>query len=104
MSALEAVVNDWLNACLDASDVVSHGIHACLCGVDLDNVLKLCLAALQLLFPKLALWFAIFNQLFFWVLPLLQHLLDIACRFLRVKLNLHEYLPGVAMCGDSLFS
>lgn len=87
VSALELVVNDWLNACLNAGDVVSHGIHACLCGVDLDNVLELSLAALQLIFPILALWLAIFNQLVFWVLTLLQHLLDIACRFFRVRLD-----------------
>ena len=71
-------MNDWLHACLNACDVVSHGVHACLGGVDLDDALKFGLAALKLLFPEFALGLAIFNQLFFGVLSLLKHLLHVA--------------------------
>ena len=78
VSALELVVNDWLHACLNASDVVSHGVHACLSGVNLDDALKLGLAALKLALPELALGLAIFNYLIFGVLALLEHLLHVA--------------------------
>ena len=78
MSALKTVVNDWLHACLNAGNVVPHGIHAGLSWVDLDDVFKLSFASLQLLFPHFALGLAIFNHLVFWVLALLKHLLDIA--------------------------
>ena len=44
--ALELVVNYWLRASLNACDIVSHGIHASLGGVDLNDALKLGLAAL----------------------------------------------------------
>jgi hypothetical protein len=78
VSALQLVVNDWLHACLNAGDVVSHGVHASLGRVDLDDVFQLCLAALQLILPEFALGLAIFNHLVFWVLSLLEHLLHIA--------------------------
>lgn len=78
MSALKLVVNDWLHTCLNACDVVSHGIHASLSGVDLDDALELGLAALELVLPEFALGFAIFNQLLFGVLSLLEHRLHIA--------------------------
>ena len=71
-------MNNGLHAGLNASDVVSHGVHAGLSWVNLDDVFKLCFAALQLILPELALGFAIFNHLVFWVLSLLEHLLDIA--------------------------
>ena len=71
-------MNNGLCAGLNAGNVVSHGVHAGLSWVDLDDVLKLGLAALQLIFPELALGFAIFNHLFFWVLALLQHLFHVA--------------------------
>lgn len=71
-------MDDWLHACLNASDVVSHGVHASLCGVDLDDALELGLAALELALPELALGLAIFNQLLFGVLSLLEHLLHVA--------------------------
>ena len=71
MSALELVVNDWLCACLNASDIVSHGVHASLSGVDLDDTFKLGLTSLKLSFPELALGFAIFNYLRFGVLSFL---------------------------------
>ena len=72
------IVNNGLNTGLNACDVVSHGVHASLSRVDLDNVFKLGLASLQLIFPELALGLAIFNHLVFWVLALLQHLLHVA--------------------------
>lgn len=78
MGALKLIVNDGLHAGLNAGNVVPHGVHAGLSWVDLDDVFKLGLAALQLIFPELALGFAIFNHLVFWVLALLQHLLNIA--------------------------
>ncbi len=78
VSALKLVVNHWLHACLNACDVVSHGIHASLCGVDLDDALKLGLASLKLILPEFALGLAIFNHLFFGVLSLLEHLFNIA--------------------------
>jgi hypothetical protein len=78
VSALELVVNDWLYACLNASDVVSHGVHASLSGVNLDDALKLGFTALKLALPELALGFAIFNYLIFGVLSLLEHLLHVA--------------------------
>ena len=78
VSALQLIVNDWLHACLNAGDVVSHGVHASLGRVDLDDVFQLGLAALQLVLPELALWLAIFNHLVFWVLSFLEHLLHIA--------------------------
>lgn len=74
-------MNDWLHACLNAGDVVSHGVHACLSGVDLDDVYELSLAALELVFPVLALGFAIFNQQVFRVLSFLQHGLHVAYSF-----------------------
>ena len=46
VSALELVVNNWLDACLDACDIVSHGVHASLGRVDLDDRLELGLAAI----------------------------------------------------------
>ena len=78
MSALELVVNEWLHACLNASDVVSHGIHASLSWVDLDDCFKSGLAADELFLPEFALGLAIFHQHVFWVLALLQHLLHVA--------------------------
>ena len=71
-------MDNWLNACLNASDVVSHWVHASLSGVDLDDALELGLAALELALPELALGFAIFNYLIFGVLSLLEHLLHVA--------------------------
>ena len=71
-------MNNGLNTGLNACDVVSHGVHASLSRVDLDDVFKLGLATLQLIFPELALGLAIFNHLVFWVLALLQHLLHVA--------------------------
>ena len=35
--SLESVVDDWLGTGLDARHVVSHGVHAGLGGVDLDE-------------------------------------------------------------------
>ena len=78
VSALEAVVDDGLNAGLDAGHVISHGVHASLGRVDLDDVLKLSLASLELVLPELALRLAVFDQLVFWVLSFLEHLLHIA--------------------------
>ena len=78
VSALKTVVNDRLYAGLNAGNVVPHWVHASLSWVDLDDVFKLCLAALQLFLPEFALRLAIFNHLVFWVLALLKHLLDIA--------------------------
>jgi hypothetical protein len=78
VSALKAVVDDWLHASLNAGHVVSHWVHASLSRVDLDDVDKLVLAALELILPVLALGLAIFNQHVFWVLALLEHLLHIA--------------------------
>ena len=71
-------MNNGLNTGLNACDVVSHGVHASLSRVDLDDVFKLGLASLQLIFPELALGLAIFNHLVFWVLSLLEHLLNVA--------------------------
>ena len=71
-------MNDGLHAGLNAGNVVSHGIHAGLSWVDLDDVFKLGFATLQLFLPELALGLAIFNHLVFWILALLQHLLHIA--------------------------
>lgn len=45
-------MNDGLHASLNAGHVVSHGVHARLGGVDLDDVLKLGLAALELALPE----------------------------------------------------
>ena len=78
VSALKRIVNDGLHACLNTGDVVSHGVHAGLSWVDLDDVFKLGFATLQLILPEFALRLAIFNHLVFWVLALLQHLLHIA--------------------------
>ena len=111
VSALELVVNDWLHASLNACDVVSHGVHAGLGGVNLDDVLKLSLAAVQLILPESALGSAIFNHLFFRIFSLLQHLLNIAYSKIDWVSPLipHFYiykvrLPGVAICGESLGS
>ena len=41
MSTLELVMDGGLGACFDAGDVVSHWVHACLGGVDLNNIYKL---------------------------------------------------------------
>lgn len=78
VGTLEHVVDDGLHAGLNAGHVVSHGVHASLGGVDLDDLLKSGLAALELALPVSALGLAIFNQQFFWVLTFLQHLLHIA--------------------------
>lgn len=95
VSALKAVVDNRLHAGLDAGHVVSHGVHASLGGVDLDNVLKLSLASLELLLPELALGLAILDQLILGVLSLLEHLLHIAYSEGMVRGSL--CLPGVAM-------
>ena len=71
-------MNHGLRAGLNASHVVTHGVHAGLGGVDLDDVLELSLAARKLIFPELALGLAIFDDLLLGVFTLLQHLLDIA--------------------------
>ncbi len=112
-------MDDGLHASLNAGDVVSHGVHACLGGVDLDDVLKLGLAALEFVFPVFALGLAIFNQHVFWVLTFLEHLLHIAYtkssarRSARVFKSVSasgacehsaKNLPGVAMWGESLGS
>ena len=78
VSALELVVNDGLHACFNTGNVVSHGVHAGLCRIDLDDVLKSSLAALELILPVLALRLAVLNQHVFWILSFLQHLLHIA--------------------------
>ncbi len=78
VGALEVVVDEWLHTSLDTGDVVTHGIHASLSRVDLDDVLQLGFAALELLLPEFALRLAIFNQQVFWVLTFLEHLLHIA--------------------------
>lgn len=87
MSALEVVVDEGLHASLNTGNVVSHGVHASLGGVDLDDVLQLSLAALELLLPELALGLAILNQQVFWVLTFLQHLLHIAYRGLALSIK-----------------
>jgi len=81
VGALKLVVNDGLHAGLNACNVVSHGVHAGLSWVDLDDVLKLGLASLELVLPELALRLAIFNHLLFWVLSLLEHLFNIAYNY-----------------------
>ena len=78
VDASKVLEDNWLNTSFGAGDVVTHGVETGLGWVDLDDVLKLGLAALQLIFPELALGFAIFNHLFFWVLALLQHLFHVA--------------------------
>ena len=75
-STFEAVVNDWLGACLDASDVIALGAEARLGGVDLDDHLKLGLEANQLLIPEGAHRLALLNDHFFGVLGILEHLLS----------------------------
>ena len=70
-------MNDWLNACLDACNVISHGVHASLSRVDLDDVFKLSLASLEFFLPVFALRLAIFIQLILWVLAFLEHLLHV---------------------------
>ena len=73
LGTLELVMDDWLGAGLNASNVVSHWVKAGLGGVDLDNLLQLGLASLQLFFPVNALWFAFLKDEWFWVLSLLKH-------------------------------
>ena len=66
-----------LHACLNAGHVVPHWVEAGLGGVNLDDLLKLCFASLQLLFPVLALGLAVFYQLGLGVLSFLQHCLNV---------------------------
>lgn len=78
MSALEAVVDNGLHAGLNAGNVISHGVHASLRRVNLDDLLELGLASLELVLPEFALRLAVLDHQVFWVLSLLEHLLHIA--------------------------
>ena len=73
LGTLELVMDNWLGAGLNASNVISHWVEASLGGVDLDNLLQLGLASLQLLFPVNALWLAFFKNEWLRVLSLLEH-------------------------------
>jgi hypothetical protein len=101
VSALEAVVDDGLHAGLNTGHVVSHGVHASLGGVDLDDVLKLSLASLELVLPEFALRLAVFDQLVFWVLSLLEHLLHIA---LMTELSLIRWSYQGWQCGGLILA
>ena len=60
-------MDHWLSACLDTGHVVSHWIEAGLGWVDLDDLFQLGLASLELLFPVLAVWLALFQQKWLWI-------------------------------------
>ena len=70
-------MDKWLGASLNTSDPVTHGIEACLCGVDLDNDLKLRFATSKLVLPVSTLWLALFHDSFFGILTVFEHLVDV---------------------------
>ena len=74
--SLESVVDDWLGTGLDARHVVSHGVHAGLGGVDLDDALELGLATRQLVLPEDALRFALLDDEGLGVLSVRDPLVD----------------------------
>ena len=74
--ASKRVVNDWLSASFNAGDIISHGVHAWLGGVDLNDVDELLFASSQLIFPESALRFALFHDERLGVLSILDHLVD----------------------------
>ena len=57
-SADEFVVDDGLNTCFSASDVVAHGVEASLGGVHFDDAFESSLAASEFVLIELALRFA----------------------------------------------
>lgn len=67
-----------LGAGLDAGHPVAHAVETGLGGVDLDEVLELGLAALQLVLPQLAFRLAIGHHLLLRVLALTQHFQHVA--------------------------
>ena len=76
LSSLELVVDDGLGTRLNAVNVVSHGIHATLCGIDFDNVDKLGLTTLELFLPVGAVWFALIDHERFRIFTISKHLVD----------------------------
>ncbi len=85
-----------LHACLHAGRPVAHAVQTSLRRVDLDQVLEFRFATVQLLLPSPTLRLAILHQLLLGVLPLLQHLQNVAC--------LIAHLLGRLMCGSSVLS
>ncbi len=61
LGSLELIVDHWLGACFDTGDIVSHWIKAGFGWVDLNDLFQLGLASLELLFPVLAVWLALFK-------------------------------------------
>lgn len=55
-------MNNGLDTGLNASDVVSHGVHAGLGGVDLDDIHELLFAAGQFVLPEDAVRFAFLHN------------------------------------------
>ena len=53
-------MDNWLSAGFDTGDVISHWVQAGLSWVNLDDLLQLGLASLELILPLLALRFAFF--------------------------------------------
>jgi len=76
LGALKCVVDDWLGASLDASHVVSHGVHARLGWVDLNDLNESSLTAGELVLPEDAGRFALLNDEGLGVLSVRDHLFD----------------------------
>ena len=78
--ALQLLMDDRLGAGLSAGDVVAHGVQTRLGRVDTNDVLQLRLASRQLVLPVLARGLAFFEEKWFRVLALLEHLTDVSRR------------------------
>ena len=57
--AFELVVDDWLGAGLDASDIIAHGVHASLGWVHSDDLLEGLLTTVELVFEVLTVGLAL---------------------------------------------
>ena len=73
----ERVVDEWLSAGLDASNPISEGVNASLCGVNLDNGLKGSLATLKFGIPVSARVLAFLNEKGLGVFSSSDHLVDV---------------------------
>ena len=70
-------MDDWLSASFDASNPVTHWVDARLGWVDLDDVLELLLASVELASPELTVWLALLHDKWLWILTVLKHLVDV---------------------------
>ena len=99
MNTNKIVLDKWLNAGLSASSVISVGVKACFGWVDFDDVFKFGFTSVEAFFPEMAVWFALFKKLWFWILTFLKHCLNVSG---RLKMWCQSWLGyGPSWCDPS---